>query len=759
MANTQNVGATKSPELSDAQIAKDELAASKIRNVFDNQRYWNKFNSKKSSGILLGYLGTTPVGLFANPYLKKPNGLKKFSMESLEKAKMLTQRIIEDDSFEGHVKCIRNLDRLSDILCRVIDLCEFVRVVHPDQTFVKVAQECHEQMFEFMNMLNTSEELFTRLEQVLNDPRVVKEISNEELAVGRLLYSDFKQSGIDMDAKTRRNFVDLSQYIANVGQMFNNGVSETDIEYALVPKRVLKEGDISRELELHLSYDADGNLRVPVYGRTPYEVLRSCSNQKVRQIVWESLHSAPQRQIDLLQRLLQSRGVLARMMGKNSYADYQLGEKMAKNPANVMTFLQNLQKETSKGVAGEVRLLYKEYDNPPTKDPTDEQLMELVRPWDRDYLTTRLMMRRKSSSAEDISAYFSVGTVVAGLSKLFKSIYGIELRPVPVQPGETWADDVRKFEVVSEDEGIVGIIYMDLFYRESKTPTPAHFTVCCSRKIYPEELDEADPFNLQQKTFQTTEHDGEIYQLPVISLVCNFYPDYYSSFDSPPALLTLNNVETLFHEAGHAMHSMLGRTNLHNVSGTRCVTDFVELPSILTEQFAKDERVLTSFARHYETGQPLSIELLKRHQDPNNFLNESETYGQIKMALLDQLLHSDAVFAKDFSVTEVYHELEKQLGFFDDSISRWPGRFGHLYSYGSVYYSYLLDRAIAGKIWSHLFAKDPLDRKSGEKFKNEVLKWGGCKDPWQMVADVLDRPELAKGDLEAMKYIGKGRAI
>ncbi|VEU20956.1 DEKNAAC101829 [Brettanomyces naardenensis] len=738
-----------------------------IRQVFDDDTFWHKFNGSSLTDrvSILGYIGgsqSTPLGLFENPYLKKPSGLRQFSAEALEKANLLTKRIIEDDSPEGLRNCVRNLDRLSDILCRVIDLCEFVRVVHPDQSFVKAAQSCHEQMFEFMNVLNTSEGLFLKLERVLSDKTICSQMSEEELAVGKLLYADFKQSGIDLDQKTRQGFVELSQYIAMTGQAFNNGVSETDAEYAVVPKKYLREGDIPKEFEQSVSYDRHGNLRVPVYGRIPYEILRSCPNRNIRERIWVCLHSVPKPQIQLLERLLRSRGILARMMGKDSYAEYQLKEKMAKNPANVMIFLQNLLKETKKGVASEVRTLYKGYPNREIENPSDEQLSNLVRPWDRDYLTTLHMVRQKSSNLEDISAYFSVGTVVAGLSSLFKSIYGIELRPKPVQKDETWSGDVRKFEVVSEDEGLVGIIYMDLFYRENKTPTPAHFTVCCSRKIYPEELDTKDPFNLKRRTFQTTEHEGEIYQLPVISVVCNFFPDYYVSSrldDSAPTLLTLNQVGTLFHEMGHAMHSMLGRTNLHNVSGTRCVTDFVELPSILTEQFAKDERVLLSFARHYRTGKRLPLSLLRKHETDNDFLNQSETFGQIKMAMLDEILHSSAVFAEDFDVVKIYHQLESEMGFFNDSLSNWPGRFGHLYSYGSVYYSYLLDRAIAAKIWEHLFEKDPMSRVSGEKFKTEVLRWGGCKDPWNMVANVLDKPELEKGDLEAMQYIGKATTI
>ncbi|ODV82529.1 hypothetical protein CANARDRAFT_10479 [[Candida] arabinofermentans NRRL YB-2248] len=730
------------------------------RKVFDDDAFWKSFNdvnSKSTSSSFFNYKSNS-VGLFQNPYLKRPSGLKEFSAESLDKAQKLTKALIEDDSETGLRNYIRNLDRLSDILCRVIDLCEFIRVVHPNKSFVNAAQECHQDMFQHMNVLNTSKELYDKLERVLNDPQISKDLTKEEIAVGTLLHSDFKKSGIDMDESTQNNFVELSQYIAITGQHFSNGVADNAEDYILIDKDLIREGDISKTFQKSLTYDRKGNVRIPLYGRIPFELLRSCPNKYIREKIWLTLHNVPGSQIQYLDNFLKYRGVLARLMGNQSFSEYQLHEKMAKTPENVISFLKNLQNEIYSDVLEELRILYKYQPDKTIENPTDDELVQLVKPWDREYLSTLHLMKQKSHNLEDISSYFSVGTVVAGLSSLFKSIYGIELKPVKTETGETWSDDVRKFEVVSETEGIVGIIYLDLFYRDNKTLNPAHFTVCCSRKIYPEELDSEDEFNLKLKTIQTNEYKNEIFQLPIISLVCNFVPDYYKNGASK-SLLTLSHVETLFHEMGHAMHSMLGRTNLHNVSGTRCSTDFVELPSILMEHFAKDERVLMSFAKHHETGKPLPLNLIRRHQIDNSFFNKSEVFGQIKMALLDQVLHSDVVFARDFDPVKIYHELEKNMKVFNDPISNWPGKFGHLFSYGSVYYSYLFDRAIAAKIWRHLFADDPLDRKGGEKFKNQVLKWGGSRDPWVLLSEVFDKPELKKGDQKAMEFIGKATDI
>ncbi|ODV94165.1 hypothetical protein PACTADRAFT_51049 [Pachysolen tannophilus NRRL Y-2460] len=721
-----------------------------LRKVFDDETFWHKFNesSTKSASFFNFNASANSSGLFQNPYLKTPKGLKEYAFESLEKAKLLVDHIINDNSPEGYQSFIRNLDRLSDILCRAIDLAEFVRFVHPNKSFVNAAQECHEELYQYMNVLNTCSSLYEKLDHVLKTPEIYKKLSQEELSVGNLLLTDFLKSGINMDEQTKANFVELSQHISLVGQHFINGVSNSGKDHILVKEEQLSDLDPSfKDL---LKKNSKGYYKISTYGRIPFDILRTSKNEEVRKKIWLTLHQTPDEQIQLLESFIKYRGVLAHLLKQPSYSHYQLEEKMAKTPDNVMSFLQKLLKQIHDDVLKEIKILYK-YQKNSNPSASDEEIISSVKPWDRDYLTTLHMMKKKSTNTADISSFFSVGTVVQGLSNLFKSIYGISLVPAKTEEGECWSPDVRKFNVVSENEGLIGIIYLDLFYRPNKTSNPAHFTVCCSRKIYPEELNKNDVYNLKLKTIHTNKTSmGELVQLPVISLVCCFAPDQ----STRKTLLSLYQVETLFHEMGHAMHSMLGRTNLHNVSGTRCATDFVELPSILMEHFARDPRVLTSFARHHETNEKLPLKLLESYQQDSNFLKNYEIFGQIKMALLDQILHSNIVFDKNFNSVDIYHQLEKKLKVFADLESNWPGKFGHLFSYGSFYYSYLFDRAIASKIWQHLFEKDPLSRENGEKFKNNVLKWGGSKNPWELLSEALDDPRLKRGDSQAMEIIG-----
>lgn len=732
-----------------------------LRRVFDDQEYWRKINTKiykhaesEKAGIFgkLTKSASLETGLFQNPFLTSDKGLRKFSIQSLEEAEKCVAQMRNDHTKQGYVSYIKNLDRLSDLLCRVIDLCEFIRASHPDPSFVQAAQLCHEEMFEFMNVLNTDKTLCEVLKHVLRTESIVQELSDEEIRVGNILLEDFEKSGIDMEPKVGEQFINISQQISIVGQEFINNTDFPRSDYVKIPCKELDSSGVSTLLLNQLSRDLKNqNYKVPAYGYAAFSILRSCPNENVRMKIWTAMHSCPEKQISRLKQLVMLRGLLASIMGKKSYAEYQLSGKMAKSPVYVRGFVQSLVDVTKPLAAEELRVLAKLKSghlgvNVPQ---SDADVLRFVRPWDRDFYSTlnALQQQRKTLENEHISSYFSLGTVMQGLSRLFEDIYGIRLEPVVAKAGETWSPEVRRINVVSEKEGIIGVVYCDLFERQGKTSNPAHFTVCCSRTIYPGETD--------LSTIQVGQlPSGEKFQLPVISLVCSFAQN--SASRQGVCLLQLSDVDTLFHEMGHAMHSMLGRTSLQNISGTRCATDFVELPSILMEHFARDSRVLSRIGRHYATDQPIPTELLKLNQTEMNYLQHTETFSQAKMAMLDQELHSSkALTDGKLDVVKLYHGVEKDMEVLADDQSNWCGRFGHLLGYGASYYSYLFDRAIASKIWQHLFAEDPFNRENGEKFKESVLKWGGSKDPWECVADALDRKELARGDEEAMRFIGK----
>lgn len=741
-----------------------------LRRTFDDGEYWNEANKqnyvlasnrgKFLAHIRLSGMQELETGLFRNPYLTSPDGLRKFSRQSLTQAYELLEDMKNDQSLEGLQNYILKLDQLSDTLCRVIDLCEFIRSSHPDLHFVEAAQDCHEEMFEFMNVLNTDVGLCDKLRSVLNTPDIVHRLSSEEIKVGTILLEDFEKSGIYMNPEVREQFIALSQEISIVGQEFINNTDFVRTNYIKVNCERMNNSGTNQLILSQLSKDIKGeNYKVPTHGYIAYSMLRACPDEAIRKQLWTAMHNCLDKQIVRLDQLVRLRAVLAFLMGKKSYAEYQLEGKMAKTPEQVNDFIDSLIKVTRPKAAEELKFISDmkcKHMNLPPAEASTLNTLDVVQPWDRDfYYTIHSIQQRRQSPIDDqqISLYFTLGNVMQGLSDLFHQIYGIRLEPVVAKTGETWSPEVRRLNVVSDEEGIVGVVYCDLFERAGKTSNPSHFTVCCSRQIYPKEND--------LSTIQIgTNGDGTQFQLPIISLVCNFASSVVS-FGQSLCLLHISEVETLFHEMGHAMHSMLGRTRLQNLSGTRCATDFVELPSILMEHFARDIRVLKKIGRHCNTGEPVPESLLASYIQESQFMQYCEAFSQAKMAMLDQKLHGKEIISEmdTLDVTAIYQKLEKELKVLADDQSTWCGRFGHLFGYGATYYSYLFDRAIASKVWESLFQNDPFSRTSGQKFKEHVLKWGGAKDPWNCIADVLNQPELSQGGTNAMQFIGRSKDL
>jgi mitochondrial intermediate peptidase len=204
------------------------------------------------------------------------------------------------------------------------------------------------------------------------------------------------------------------------------------------------------------------------------------------------------------------------------------------------------------------------------------------------------------------------------------------------------------------------------------------------------------------------------------------------------------------------MIAMIARTDYHNISGTRCSTDFVELPSVLMEHFCQADSVLPLFARHYLTDAPLQPDLLRRHLKPVQAFHAMTTRYQIMLSVLDMTYHTQT---GDVDTTAICHEVFKEYSLFPalppDSKVTLQTSFTHLFPYGASYYSYLFDRAIAAKVWKDVFENDPLSREAGEKYLQEVLKWGGGRDGWECVAGVLGQDDLKAGGKEAMERVGQ----
>ncbi|KAL8830978.1 MAG: hypothetical protein Q9191_001127 [Dirinaria sp. TL-2023a] len=723
-----------------------------LREIFDSHHVWSAFSSNDTS--------RARKGLFQNIYLKDPAGFERFAEATLARCKRIVGKVLDASSQQDYEDLPDAFDRLSDSLCRVLDLSDFVRATHPDKRFQVAADGAYQILYEYMNVLNTTPRLNEQLKRALAQPEVTGKWTEEQRNVAQRLLEDFSKSAIHLPQAKRERFVDLSSAISNLGNRFLAGMAPAQSTLIFDGAR-LKGMDPTHVKEIT---DRRGRAHIPVIGPYATLALRHVQDAAIRREIYTAGRTCTGEQVSILEQLLHMRAEIAGLAGFRSYAELNLSDKMAKTPDAVNSFLAALSADNALHIKQETD----EMLSLASKEVSSERAILSIDAWDKEYYSRRLasQIMSKSRRPDFISAYFSLGTVMQGLSRLFSRLYGVRFVPHETSPGETWSPDVRRLDIIDELEGHIAVVYCDLFARAGKNPNPAHFTVRCSRHITPIDLAEAsedipglDPILAANDGMATavSPTTGILHQLPTIVLIC----DFAAPGDlRTPTLLSFRDVQTLFHEMGHAIHSILGRTALQVVSGTRCATDFAELPSVLMEHFAADPSVLALFARHWETGATLPYDMVAERLTIDRKGQGADAEHQILLAMLDQAYHSPIAASSSFDSTEAFHDIHARYSSVAEPRGTTAqGFFGHLVEYGGLYYSYLFDRAIAGKVWKKVFAggkgEGAVMRENGERFRQEVLQWGGGRDGWKCVAAVLGDETLSEGGPQAMRKVGE----
>ncbi|GIK07037.1 mitochondrial intermediate peptidase [Aspergillus viridinutans] len=729
-----------------------------LRRVFDSQQFWREFSQQRSAQ-------PKATGLVQNQYLTSPDGFRTFANVSLQKCQAIVSKVLAASTLEEYRTMARDLDRLSDLLCRVIDLSDFIRVIHPDPQVQEAATQAYALMFEYMNVLNTTTGLNEQLKKAAANPEVTSQWSEEEKIVAQILIKDFSNSAIHMPPHERQRFVNLSNDISQLGSSFVNGAEPAKSHVSVATNSLRGLDPILVQQIKRWNRTA----AVPTTGMIPRLALRSVHDENVRREVYLASRTSSKRQLHRLEELLLKRAELAKLSGYESFAHMTLSDKMAKSPEAVSNFLTALVDSNRTLVREELSQLQAMKGAP-------------LQPWDHAYYVHQRVMQysqaRRSRELSAVPEFFSLGTVMQGLSRLFDRLYGVRLVPQEPAPGETWNPDVRRLDVVDEAGRHIAVIYCDLFSRPNKHPNPAHFTLRCSREISAEEVAECaslDQSSHPNDGMATAVHPTTktLRQLPTIALVCDFPEPGGANGGGRPSLLSEHSVRTLFHEMGHAVHSILGQTRLQSISGTRCATDFAELPSVLMEHFATAPAVLSLYARHWRTDEPLSEGMMRSMERDRtahgSIYGAVENEAQILMALVDQTYHSRPADGGRIDSTALYQQVAQQHSSLPEPAdvtppTSWQGFFGHLYGYGATYYSYIFDRAIANKLWVDVFGegRHAVDRAAGERYKNEVLRWGGGRSGWECVAGALGSANesnadgrLVEGGDEAMREVGR----
>ncbi|EDW01834.1 mitochondrial intermediate peptidase [Drosophila grimshawi] len=625
------------------------------------------------------------VGLFRMPELRNAEGFYLLR-ENVEHS---TQELIgEATSSQRNRKMVDIFDELSDSLCKVADLAEFVRIAHPKNKYMQAAEQACISICGVVESLNTHKPLYQALSQVVQQGDFLPTTEVDQ-HVAKLFLFDFEQCGIHLPEAERLRVVRLNDYILQLGQKFMNGaVQPTVLSRHCVPDDIRQ-------------YFPSAGENIVITG-----LCTNASNVQMREAAYRLYLQPSDSQEELLKDLLMCRYELARSCGFETYAHRALNGSTMERPEIVSEFIDELSEQLRPRADADFSLMSQ------MKRKESGLNNALVEIWDTPYFTTQLKRQSLEEQANEFLPYFSLGGCMEGLDNLLHSLYGVRLQNTEMEPGESWHSDIYKLAVVHEQEGLLGYIYCDFFERSGKPNQDCHFTIQGGKRLA----------------------DGT-YQLPIVVVMLGLAQPRWTG----PTLLSPARLDNLFHEMGHAMHSMLARTEYQHVTGTRCATDFAEVPSVLMEYFASDPRVLRTFARHFQTHKPISEDMLQRLCASKHLFAASETQLQVFYSALDQVYHSDAA-QQGASTTETLRDVQNRyygLPYVENTA--WQLRFSHLVGYGAKYYAYLVSKTIASWIWQTYFEANPFNRQAGEKYRAEILAHGGAVPSRKLVANFLQR--------------------
>ncbi|XP_047984865.1 LOW QUALITY PROTEIN: mitochondrial intermediate peptidase [Leguminivora glycinivorella] len=633
------------------------------------------FNTRPNSRPIFDSLRER-TGLFNKPELTSFEGFTILKDQAIS----ATDRLIEEATSGPSRPMVEVFDELSDTLCKVADLAEFVRIAHPQSHFAAAAEDACISVSGVVEKLNTHKGLYEALRYS------VKRGTSGDQHLAELFLFDFEQSGIQLENNKRKKVVGLNNLILQTGQRFMAGAAR--------PRRVPREV-VPQNVRQFFSTEGDDIIVSGVYAE--------CGEAAAREAAYR-LYLAPDSQQDeLLTTTLDARHELAELCGFGCYADRAIKASTMETASNVRQFLDIL----SDNLYDRAKL---DFDAMLKMKKKETPYLDTLSCWDTPYFTHKAKTQLLNVANSDFSPYFSLGGCMEGLNMLCQELYGISLQSEEMLPGESWAPDVYKLAVVHETEGLLGHIYCDLYERRGKPHQDCHFTIQGGKYL----------------------PDGS-YQNPIVVVMLSLSGGHRSG----PALLSPGAVDNLFHEVGHAMHSMLARARHQHVSGTRCPTDLAELPSVLMEYFASDPQVVRRFARHFQTREAMPEHMLQRLCASKHLFGAQEMQLQVFYSALDQRYHG-AGASHGGRTTAVLQEVQKQyygLPYVPDTA--WQHRFSHLIGYGAKYYSYLISRALAWSVWQRKFSSEPLSRAAGDALRQGVLRHGGARPPQEILGEYL----------------------
>ncbi|WP_456268418.1 oligopeptidase A [Kushneria sp. AK178] len=633
-----------------------------------------------------------------------PDSIEPAVDELLARNKAAIERLVEEGNhtWQG---LAAPLEAINDQLSQAWSPVSHLNATMNSPALREAYQACLPKLSAYGTWLGQHEGLFRAFQTLAESDEYRQLDQGQRKSIDNTL-RDFRLAGVDLPPEKKARFGEIQARLSTLSNTFSNNVLDATQAWHLdVPRERLGGLPQSALDTLAANAEAKGveGYRITLDFPSFFPIMSHADDRALRQEVYTAFVTRASDQgpnagefdnSDVMAEIVTLRQELAGLAGFDTYADYSMATKMADSPDQVLDFLHDLASRAVPQAREEFQTL--------SDFARDELGIEELAPWDTGYASEKLREARYAISQEELRPYFPAPGAVDGLFRVIGKLFNVSFQENTDAP--RWHSDVRFFDILENGQPIAGF-YLDLYAREGKRGG-AWMDECRVRR---------------------ERGDGET-QLPIAYLTCNFT----RPVGDRPALLTHDEVLTLFHEFGHGLHHMLTRQTVADVSGINGVAwDAVELPSQFMENFCWVREGLDLIAAHVDTGEPLPDDLLERLQAARNFHSAMTMVRQLEFSLFDLRLHREHRAPQADDIQSLLNSVRDQVSVVPRvDFNRFQHGFSHIFAggYAAGYYSYKWAEVLSADAWSAFEEAGVFDQATGMRFRTSILEQGGARD-------------------------------
>ena len=628
--------------------------------------------------------------------------------EAIKEAKQEIEDITSQKAAPTFENTLEAMEFAGKKLSSVASILSNLNSAETNEKIQATMREASPILSEFGNDIWQNESLFERVKAVYNQKDQLT-LDNEQEMLLNKTYKAFIRNGADLNEKDKARFKEITKELSQLSLTFGENVLAETNDYELViidekdlnglPNSVIKQAANTAK-----SKGKEGKWVFTLQAPSFLPFMENADNRSLREALYKAFMSKANKNDerdnkDIIKEIVNLRSEKTSLLGFDTYADYVLEERMAESKGNVREFLDDLLKQSlpkAKDEVAEIEAFVKDLGED----------IELQR-WDWRYYSEKLKKKKYAIDDELLRPYFKLENVLDGVFQSAEKLYDIRFKEVKNIP--VYHEDVTTYEVTRTSGEDVAIFYADFHPREGKRGGAWMTTY-------------RDQYREKGRDIR-----------PLVSNVCNFTP----SSPGNPSLLTFDEVTTLFHEFGHALHAMLGNSRYGSLSGANVYWDFVELPSQIFENWCYEKECLDLFAKHYQTGEKIPQEYVDKIKASSTYHEAYSTVRQVSLALLDMAYFTlERGEAKDIKDVVEFEEkaMEPTKLFPSVEGTLMSSQFGHIFSggYASGYYSYKWAEVLDADAFSLFKEKGIFNKEVSQSFKDNILSKGGSEHPMEL---------------------------